>query len=212
MIEKGRKLFKVSIYLLGILLVSLGIVLCKKSALGISPVSSIPLIMNKLIPLSFGTTTMLFHLINILLQMCLLKKIIDIKLLMQIPLAIVFGKVINWIQNVIVFWEDIILNQYLALIFSVIFTAAGMVCMIRMQLIQNPPDGLVKVLSQKTKIELGKMKIIYDWSAVAISSVVGFIVFRYPVGFGIGTIVSAIFVGKTVTWMQKVWDKVLKND
>lgn len=84
--------------------------------------------------------------------------------------------------------------------------------MIRMQLIQNPPDGLVKVLSQKTKIELGKMKIIYDWSAVAISSVVGFIVFRYPVGFGIGTIVSAIFVGKTVTWMQKVWDKVLKND
>lgn len=212
MIEKGRKLFKVSIYLLGILLVSLGIVLCKKSALGISPVSSIPLIMNKLIPLSFGTTTMLFHLINIFLQMCLLKKIIDIKLLMQIPLAIVFGKVINWIQNLIVFWEDIILNQYLALIYSVIFTAAGMVCMIRMQLIQNPPDGLVKVLSQKTKIELGKMKIIYDWSAVAISSVVGFIVFRYPVGFGIGTIVSAIFVGKTVTWMQKVWDKVLKND
>ena len=62
---------RLCVYALGIWLVSFGIVLCKKCGFGISPISCIPFVLEKLLPVSFGTLTMLFHLVNILLQMIL---------------------------------------------------------------------------------------------------------------------------------------------
>ena len=62
--KKERLLFRLMIYLAGIFMVSLGIVLCKKSELGISPISSVPYVLEYIVPVSFGTLTMFFHLAN----------------------------------------------------------------------------------------------------------------------------------------------------
>lgn len=196
--ELGRLL----IYLLGIVLVSLGIVLCKKSNLGISPVSSIPYVLECVVPLSFGTLTMLFHVVNTLSQMALLGKIRDIRLLLQFPLAFAFGWVIDGIQAWVIFDGTVLFYQAAALFFSIFFTAAGMVCMIRMDLVQNPPDGLVRQLSRVLGQELGKVKIGYDVCCVAISIFLGFLCLGTMKGFGIATILSAVFVGKMVSWIQ----------
>lgn len=187
------------IYFSGIIFVSAGIVLCKKCNLGISPVSSIPFVAEGIIPLSFGTLTMLFHLINIILQ-SLLSRTINLKILLQIPIAVIFGQIINLFQLLFSFTADSWYIQLLTLILSVIFTALGMVCMIHMQLVQNPPDGLVHLISQKSQINLGKIKIIYDVSCVLISLIISFLCFHEFRGFGIATIVSALAVGKLVSF------------
>ncbi len=202
--SKIQFVIRILIYLAGVIMVSLGIVLCKKSNLGISPVSSVPLVLEQITPLTFGTTTILFHFMNIALQMILLRKFTDVMLWLQVVLAILFGQVIDFVQTILSFTADTLLLQWTALILSVFFTAAGMVCMIRMKLIQNPPDGAVRTLSEKLHLELGKMKIVYDILMVVISAVIGFITLGYPAGFGIATIVSAIFVGRTVTFIQKL--------
>ena len=75
------------VYFLGMISVSLGIVLCAQCGLGISPISSIPFVIKELSFLTFGQLTMLFHLVNTLLQMILLKKFHDVKILLQIPVA-----------------------------------------------------------------------------------------------------------------------------
>ena len=93
--------------------------------------------------------------------------------------------------------------QVTVLIFSIFFTALGMVCMIRMDLVQNPPDGLVKILSQKTGRELGRIKILYDAACVVISAALGHAILGEMRGMGIATVVSAVFVGRTVTWMKE---------
>lgn len=197
------------IYFTGILLVSAGIVLCKKCNLGISPISSIPFVLEDVIPLSFGTLTMLFHLVNILLQ-SILGRTINLKIVLQIPIAIIFGQVINLFQNLLNFHADTWYIQILALVLSVIFTALGMVCMIHMQLIQNPPDGLVHLISQKSGKELGKVKIIYDISCVLISVAISLYFFGDIRGFGLATIVSALAVGRLVTFFTPYFFKLLK--
>ena len=187
------------IYFSGIILVSAGIVLCKKCNLGLSPVSSIPFVAEDIIPLSFGTLTMLFHLINITLQ-SILGRTVNLKILLQVPIAIIFGQVINLFQLLFNFTADTWYIQLLTLILSVVFTALGMICMIHMQLVQNPPDGLVHLISQKTQLDLGKVKIIYDISCVLISLIISFLCFHEFRGFGIATIVSALAVGKLVSF------------
>ncbi|MGN0266771.1 MAG: YitT family protein [Lachnospiraceae bacterium] len=194
---------RIGIYLSGVVMVSLGIVLCKKCNLGISPISSIPYVLEDLLPLTFGTLTMLFHFVNIAFQMILAKKILDLKLFLQIPLAFIFGVVIDFIQEIVHFDETVLLYQIIALILSVFFTALGMVCMLSMNLIQNPPDGAVREISHISGNELGKVKISYDLVCVGISLIIGLIFLKSPKGFGIATIISAVFVGKTVTWLKK---------
>ena len=98
---------------------------------------------------------MLFHLVNILFQLILLREVWNVRILLQIPVAFLFGQVIDLLQRLIHFDSGFLAAQVTVLIFSIFFTALGMVCMIRMDLVQNPPDGLVKILSQKTGRELG---------------------------------------------------------
>lgn len=70
---------RVLIYTIGILFVSLGIVLCKKCGMGISPISSIPFVLADIVPMTFGSLTTLFHFTNIMMQMVLIRKIGETK-------------------------------------------------------------------------------------------------------------------------------------
>lgn len=193
---------RIAVYFFGILSVSLGIVLCKKCNLGISPVSCIPFVLEEAAGLSFGKLTMMFHLVNTGIQLVLVKKAWDVKIYMQIPLAYVFGIVIDFFQKTVMFDGNNPAYQIGALLFSVFFTALGMVCMLEMNLIQNPPDGVVKCLSDMTGIELGKVKICYDIFCVIISMGLGIIFLKKIRGLGAATLVSAVFVGKMISWIR----------
>lgn len=194
---------RLAIYLVGMVLVSLGIVLCAKCNLGISPISSVPFVLDELLPLSFGQLTMLFHLLNTGIQLALLGKLRDVKTLLQVPVALLFSVIIDFFKAVVVFDNSFLPFQLLSLALSVLFTAFGMVCMIRMALVQNPPDGTVRLISARTGLEFGKTKILYDIANVVLSVSVGLIFLGKPYGFGVATVVSAVLVGRTVSWLNR---------
>lgn len=202
-----KQMFRFAIYFAGIVMVSLGIVLCKKCNMGISPVSSVPFVLEYIMPLSFGTLTMLFHFINVALQMAVAKKIFEVRFLLQIPVALLMGVVIDFFQKLINFDAEFLAYQLLSLALSVFFTAFGMVCMILANFVQNPPDGFVRQISQKMGKELGEIKIIYDILCAAVSVVISLVFLGNIKGMGVATLISAVFVGKTATWIKKA----LKN-
>lgn len=189
------------IYLAGIVTVSLGIVLCKKCSLGISPISSVPFVLEMAVPLSFGTLTMLFHLANTLIQVAMERRLTG-KLLLQVPVAVVFGQVINLLQRLLAFEASALPCKLLCLALSVFFTALGMIFMLKMALVQNPPDGTVHKISQILGRELGQVKIVYDIFCVLLSVLLSLALLGRVEGFGLATVVSALFVGKLVTWMS----------
>lgn len=201
---KELSIKRFGIYFSGMISVSLGIVLCAQCGLGISPISSIPFVIKEICFLTFGQLTMLFHLVNILLQMILLKKFRDVKLLLQIPVAFLFGWLIDLIKSMLMIDQNNLFMKIMALVLSIFFTAIGMVMMVRMDFVQNPPDGCVKAIAAALSKEFGDIKIIYDIGCVLIAILIGMIFLRQPFGMGIATLASAIFVGKTVKVINKI--------
>lgn len=202
---------RLGIYMIGIIMVSLGIVLCKKCGMGISPISSIPFVLVYLTPFTFGTLTTMFHLLNTATQMILAKRFKDPFIWLQIPLALMFGIVIDFFNRIIVIDNTVLIAQILSLLFSVIFTAAGMVCMLDQNLIQNPPDGTVKLLSGISGKTLGNTKTAYDICCVIVSAAISLVGLHELKGFGIATIVSAVFVGRMIGWIRKGQDFILSR-
>lgn len=193
-------------YFAGMIFVSLGIVLCVKCKLGVSPISSVPYVLGFLTPLTFGTLTMLFHFCNSIIQYILEKKLINVKVLLQIPVAFLFGIIIDFFKNIMSFNAENLMVKIFLMIMSIIFTALGMHFMLSMRLVQNPPDGTVNILVHLLNKNIGTVKIYYDILMVIISVILG-IVFLHDLNvFGIATILSAIFVGKTLTLMKKIFD------
>lgn len=201
---------RILIYLLGIFFVSLGIVLCTKCDLGVSPISSLPFAMQRIVPLTFGTLTMIFHWVNILLQYLLARRLWNPKVLLQIPVAVAFGWVINWLGGLIHISGNSYAVKILLLLLSIFFTALGMVFMINMELIQNPPDGTVAQISKISGLELGLVKRIYDVTIAILTLLLDLVLFHDIYGLGIATIVSAYGVGKALSLLQKTIGKQIR--
>ena len=197
-------IYRLGVYIAGMIFVSLGIVLCVKCELGVSPISSVPYVLGYLTPLSFGTLTMLFHLFNSIIQYILEKKLVNIKVLLQVPVAFLFGIIIDFFKNSMSFNAENVIFKIVLMIMSIIFTALGMHFMLSMKLVQNPPDGTVNILAHLLNKNIGTVKVCYDIIMVIISVILGFIFLHDLKGFGIATIFSAIFVGKTLTLMKKI--------
>ena len=203
--RQGRMPLRILIYCLGLMVVSLGIVLCKKSALGISPISTVPYALEQALPLSFGQLTMCFHFVNTAIQLAMNREKKNIwKLLMQVPVAFAFSVVIDWFGEIIRIDSSVLGWQLASLILSVPVAALGLLMMVHMDLFQNPPDGTIKAISRRSGKELGTVKNLYDCACVLLSVVISLALYRRIVGFGVATVVSALGVGRFVRWFAGV--------
>ena len=82
---KGSRLFvRIPAYVIGLLIMTLGVAISVKSNLGVSPVSSIPYTITCVVGLEMGKATILLHAVLVLLQSLLLRRAFQAKNLMQI--------------------------------------------------------------------------------------------------------------------------------
>ena len=89
---KGSRLFvRIPAYVIGLLIMTLGVAISVKSNLGVSPVSSIPYTITCVVGLEMGKATILFHAVLVLLQILLLRRAFQAKNLLQIFAGILFG-------------------------------------------------------------------------------------------------------------------------
>ena len=65
------------------------------------------------------------------------------------------------------------------------------------------PDGLAQVISKKAKIDFGKAKIYFDCIVVVLSVSILLVNSKGLDGLGIGTILSALLVGRIVVYINK---------
>ena len=137
---------------LGLILVALGVALSLKSNLGTAPVSCPPAVLNlKWTAISFGTFTWMMHIIFIILQMIMRRKVLDVHYLLQLLAAFVFGYLCDaciWLL------KDVEITSYLMkivlILAAVILTAVG----IRLEVISKAwilaGDKVVDVFSEVT--------------------------------------------------------------
>lgn len=186
-------------FLTGVFVMSTGIALSVHGQLGTAPISTFPAVMNAATPLTVGTITVLMNTVFVLIQMLILRRKFPLFQLVQIPIAVLFGALIDvslWLTS----WTytDNYLLQWIVTIVGALILGVGVYIQVQPKLLYLPGEGLVMALTQVTTIRFGTMKQFVDWSLVIISLVVSLLLMQRLEGVREGTVFAAFAVGAVV--------------
>ena len=192
-------------FLLGLFINSFGIAFITKSALGTSQISSVPYVLSLYFTnMSFGMTTFIFNMIFIIIQIIILKKDFQPIQFLQILANIIFSSFIdlgmymmNWFQ------PDTLLIRLLSLLIGCIILAIGISIEVAPNVIMVPGEGIVKAISDVTQKDFGMVKICFDITLIIIASLCSLFFFHSLQGVGLGTVISALTVGKFVSLVNE---------
>ena len=198
-----KSINRIIIYICGIFLLALGGVLAIKSNLGASPVSSLPLSISKFSSISLGTAAAILFTIYVGMQIILLKRDFKMIQLLQIVFAILFGQIMNFFNLIININVDSFYIRIFICILSFFITSLGIVFTITADIVPVAPDGLSQAISKKARIDFGKAKIYFDCVIVILSGSILLFNGKGLDGLGIGTILSALLVGRIVAYINK---------
>lgn len=185
-------------YLIGLLVMALGIVLIKQANTGVSPVSVIPSALSNIFPaLTFGNTTILFQLFCFALILAVQRKI-DVKTALIIPLSIAFGYIIDFYMLFISLGGLAVWLRYIFCLLGIAATALGIVIIVGANLMLPAPDALMRAISATYQKPLSKVKFTGDaiWAVLAI--VIELVFCGRVLSVWIGTVLSVLLTGKLV--------------
>lgn len=197
-------------FIIGMNVLAIGIILNTKSLLGVGSINTLPYSLSVIFHLSLGTMTTFIYILFIIIQFILLKRI-DIQVVMQLPFSFVFGFLIDFFNLFFNFKSPSIYLQFVLLTFAIILTALGAFLMIKGNIVLNPADGIVHTISQVTQKDFGFVKNAFDIISILLTSFICLITKGYIIGIGIGTILSAIFIGRCITFYQNIEKYILEK-
>ncbi len=190
-------------YAVGLLILALGAVLLKKAQLGMTPILSIPNAVSSVTPLSLGTATMLFHLVC-WLGILFLRRGIDWKTVLILPLAVVFGWIVDGYLLLLQFQATALWLRVLLNLCGIGFTALGIVTIVGCRGVLPAPDGLLRTINVKFHIPLPRVKTAGDIVWVVTALLIDLIFSRRLfLSVGVGTVLSALLTGRLVGFFGK---------
>lgn len=192
-------------YILGLMTMALGVVLMKKAALGITPITSLPLALNEVLPsLSLGTWTILFHIICIAAIIAVRKKA-ELKTVLMLPVGIGFGYFIDLLLWLWSFETGSIPVRILLLVLGIPVSGLGVALINDADLMLPSPDGLMRTIAAEYHKKYPVVKICGDCLWVASAAIIELTVLRRLTAVNVGTVASALLVGKTID----LWNRLL---
>ena len=208
--KKENSTLRITFYIMGLLILALGIILNTKSGLGVSPIISVAYSIATIWDLNFGNTTFVlyasFVVIEMILHILMSKrqhagKALALTLgkdLLQLPLSLVFTRFMNLFSAWIPAPSNGFGSQLVVLIMGIICTGIGAAMSLDMRLIPNPGDGIVQTIADCIHKPVGFTKNCFDLVNICITISVGTIFAHRLIGIGLGTVIAVIGVGRVI--------------
>ncbi len=186
-------------FTIGVIINAFGVAIITKAALGTSPISSVPYVLSLRFPWSLGQFTFVFNLLFIAAQVVLRGRNFPPIQFLQIVANLVFSAFIDVGMKLLWWFEpDFLPVKLVALVLGCAVLGCGISIEVAPDALLVPGEGLVGTLSEKLNKRFGSVKIGFDLTLVAIALILSFIFFRGINGLGLGTIISALIVGRFV--------------
>lgn len=198
------------VFVIGMNVLAIGIILNTKSLLGVSPINALPYASSNILAVSLGMMTTMVYVVFIIIQLILLKKF-DLQVIMQLPFSFVFGYLIDFYDLFFSYKPMFFYEQIIILIIAILLTALGAFLMVFGDIVLNPADGLVHTIAKVVDKNFGFIKNIADLVFIVLTIIICLITKGYVLGIGIGTIVSAIFIGRFVALYQTTYNRLREN-
>ena len=222
--SRNKLIIRWVFYLLGLLILALGIMLNTKAYLGVSPIISVPYSISHIIGFNFANMTMIVYFIFVLIEMIMhtvwyLTDRKEAKYLgmyiirdaLQIPVSIVFTRFLNVFSALIPSVHNNIVLQIIVLLLAVLLTGIGAAMSLNMRIIPNPGDGIVQAINDSSRLKgragkgVGFCKNCFDIFNVCTTFLIGLFTGHILLGLGLGTILSMIGVGRVIAVFNKLF-------
>lgn len=195
------------LFIIGLFFAGVGVAFTKHGELGVSPISSVANVMSlKFDFFTIGSWLIIWNCVLILGQIVLLRKEFKLYQLLQIPLSFLFGYFTDfgmWIASFIP--ANVYFAKLLMLFIGIAVLAFGISLSVIANVIMNSGEAIVKVISDKTGIEFGNVKVVFDISCVTVSIILSLIFFDMKiVGTREGTVISAVLTGFVVKFFTRL--------
>jgi uncharacterized membrane protein YczE/cytidylate kinase len=206
------------IYVLGLYLMAIGVVFSSRSALGVSPVSSLGNVLYQIgssagAPsfVNLGNCTTAVFCLYLLAEFLVLRRDFRPAMLLQVAASLLFGQLVNLASGMLSFLPapGSYPLQLIYLLISVPLVAAGVMLYLSPNILAMPGEGLCLAISRKSGLAMGTVKTIFDCAVVALSAAASLLYFRGLVGVREGTVICALLVGFVFKLFQKPFQKPL---
>jgi Predicted membrane protein len=206
-LTKKEWICRVSFYLLGMLILALGLTLNTKADLGVSAIISVPYCVSLILGTNFGDMTFIMYVVLVAAQFVIKGKDRKLADLLQLVLSLVFTRFLNIFGSLIPSAPDHFGLKLAVLSAALVLTGTGAAMSVNARLIPNPGDGIVAAVSDRTGRDLGFVKNCVDLACISITITIGLIAEQSLIGVGIGTVLSVIFVGRCVWLYNKLFSR-----
>lgn len=196
--DNQKRAARFGLYLLGMLLLALGLTLNTETGLGASAIVSIPFTLSEGLGLNFGDLTLIAYCVLVAAQFVVKGKNRTWVDLLQLVVSLIFTRFLNVFKAVIPYESGFLPADIALLVLAIILTGVGAAMTVDMQLVPNPGDGIVNSLAQRFGKELGLCKNCFDLGCVTASLVIGLVFGDAFLGIGLGTVLSMIGVGRAI--------------
>ncbi len=186
------------IYLVGMLLIALGVILNTKAGLGASAIISVPYTISEGTGMSLANLTLITYCVLVVLQFFVKGKNRQWIDVLQIAVSVLVTRFMALVEWAIPYQSGNLPCDLGVMVLGIFFTGVGAAMAVDMQLIPNPGDGIVSSIADRTEKELGLCKNCVDVFCVACSLVTGLCMGNLWLGVGLGTIASMVGVGRVI--------------
>ncbi|MCF7925116.1 MAG: membrane protein [Candidatus Izimaplasma sp.] len=194
MTEFKTDLKRLPILLLGFVCLAIGIMLMRRSDLGMAPWGVLHDGLTVVTPLSFGVITILLGFIIMVFSVVLLKTKIGIGTILNVVFV---GLLIDLSAELFTYHPKQIETQLIVLILGILVMTFGRSLYISARLGSGPRDGVFVGLSRITKIDVKYVKPTIEFTVLFIGYLLGGVV-------GIGTIIAVISTGYLVQMFMAI--------
>ena len=184
---------------------TLGIIFTIHGNLGITPISCPVYVLSLGFSPTLGEFTIAMHILFVIIQIILLRSKFEYIQLLQIPLGIIFGLLID-INNYF-FGNYYPSNYFLKLLLICIGSfscAIGVSIEVTVKTVLIAGEGILLAIITVFDLPLGKTKVAFDISLLIISVIISLYLFREIKGVREGTVIAALLVGFFTGYIKPV--------
>ncbi len=194
-----------SLFILSTIILGLGICLVTMADLGTTAITSPPYVMSQFVPISFGMLVMLMNTLYVFIQLILLSSKFPKTQYLQLLVGPVLGVAIDSWSYIISFIPQPFYSvQLFMVVLGCVVIALSIVLQLKANVVNNPAEGIVKVIAIKTNQPFSTIKLMFDVVLVIIALIISTTALGMIYGVREGTIISTILVGALVKVIQNL--------
>lgn len=217
MIDKKIKRMNEMAYVLGLIIMSLGVCFTSKGGFGVSMVISPAYVLHlslvdKLPWLTFGTAEYLFQGV-LLIIVCLVVRRFRWQYLLCFITALIYGLLVDmWLYIFGTEQYEEMYQRILSFVFGIITVSFSVALFFRTYMPLEVYELAVTETSARYKIKQGVVKWVYDIISLIVAVVMTLIINKTLLGIGVGTIICAIVNAPMITLFGKLLDRFISFD